>query len=281
MAVHIPSPTPPSHRSIKAADPEKFSGDRADTEGFIRPVKLSITIQPGSFMDDKMKMLYALSFISGGSAAIWAHNKTQAIIDGTSLITTFDEFTKQVEEAFGDPGRARTAHTKLRDLKMTSNMSADDYTAQFEILAGRTGFNDEALEDAYARGLPVMILDKIHAQPSLPSNLKAWKEAACQIDRNHHRLLEVRQAHAPQNSNRTLPVHAHSTPVTSIPNTATPMDIDSNQCRAETRTCYNCGKQGHISPACPEPRKEHVRTNITETTLAGMVSESVAAALDA
>src|SRR3979490_101385 len=40
MAVHIPSPTPPSHRSIKAADPEKFSGDRADTEGFIRVVKL-------------------------------------------------------------------------------------------------------------------------------------------------------------------------------------------------------------------------------------------------
>src|SRR3979490_255988 len=111
---------------------------------------------------------------------------------------------------------------------MMSNMSADNYTAQFEILAGRTGFNDEALEDAYARGLPAMILDKIHAQLLLPPNLKDWKEAACQIDRNHRRLLEVRQAHAPQNSNRPLPVHAHSTPVTSTPNTATPMDINSN-----------------------------------------------------
>src|SRR3979490_1712094 len=281
MAVHIPSPTSPSHCSIKAADPEKFSGDRADTEGFIHAVKLSIAIQLGSFPDDKTKMLYALSFMSGGSVAIWAHNITQAIIDGTSLITTFDEFTKQVEEAFGDPDRARTACTKLHDLRMMSNMSADEYTAQFEILAGRTGFNDEALEDAYARGLPAMILDKIHAQPLLPSNLKAWKEATCQIDCNHCHLLEVRLAHTPQNSNRTLPVHAHSTPVTSTPNTATPMDLDSNRRRAETRTCYNCGKQGHISPACPEPRKEHVRMNITETPLASMVSESVAAALDA
>src|SRR3979490_915578 len=281
MAVHIPSPTPPSHRSIKAANPEKFSGDRADTEGFICAVKLSIAIQPGSFPYDKTKMLYALSFMSGGSVTIWAHNKTQAIIYGTSLITTFDEFTKQVEEAFGDPDRARTAHTKLHDLRMMSNMSADDYTAQFEILAGRTGFNDEAFEDAYVRGLPAMILDKIHSQPLLPSTLKAWKEATCQIDRNHHRLLEVRRAHAPQKSNHTLPVRAHSTPVTSTPNTATPMDIDSNRCHADTRTCYNCGKQGHISPACPEPRKECVCTNITETTLASMVSESVAAALDA
>src|SRR3979490_3423518 len=164
---------------------------------------------------------------------------------------------------------------------MTSNMSADDYTAQFKILAGRTGFNDEALKDAYARGLPVMILDNIHAKPSLQSNLNASKEAACQIDRNHRRLLEVRQAHAFQSSNHTLPVRAHSTPVTSTPNTATPMDIDSNRRRAETRTCYNCGKQGHISPASPEPPKQHVRTNITEKTLASMVSESVAVALDA
>src|SRR3979490_2740836 len=98
MAAHIPSPTATSHRSIKAADPEKFSGDRADTQGFIRAVKLSIAIQPGSFLDDKTKISYALSFMSRGSAEIWAHNKTQAIIDGTSLITTFVEFTKKVEE---------------------------------------------------------------------------------------------------------------------------------------------------------------------------------------
>src|SRR3979490_3145600 len=91
-----------------------------------------------------------------------------------------------------DPDRARTARTKLHDLKMTSNMSADEYTAQFEILAGRTGFNDEAFEDAYAWGLPAMILDKIHIQPSLLSNLKEWKEAACQMDHNYRHLLEVK-----------------------------------------------------------------------------------------
>ena len=42
-------------------------------------------------------------------------------------------------------------------------MSADKYTAQFEILAGHTGFNDKVLEDAYTRGLPPAVLDKIHA----------------------------------------------------------------------------------------------------------------------
>lgn len=291
VAQNITFPTPPSappaSRPIKAADPEKFSGDRADTEGFIRAVRLSIAVQPGSFPDERTKILYALSFMTGGSAQTWAHNETEAVINGTSSISTFDAFARRVEDAFGDPDFARTARTKLHDLKMTSNMSADEYTAQFEILAGRTGFNDAALEDAYARGLPPAILDKIHAQPSLPADLKAWKESARQIDRNHRRLLEVRRAQTPHLPARSAQARIHSTPNPSnviIPPSAegaTPMDIDSSSRRTETRTCYNCNKRGHISTHCPEPRKERVRANISEASLAEMISESVAAALNA
>jgi len=32
---------------------------------------------------------------------------------------------------------------------MTAGMTADKYTARFEILADRTGFNDAALEDTF------------------------------------------------------------------------------------------------------------------------------------
>ena len=167
MAQNITFPTPPSAPPascpVKAADPEKFSGERADTEGFIHAVRLSIAMQPGSFPDERTKILYALSFMTGGSAQTWAHNKTEAVINGTYSISTFNAFSRRVEDAFGDPDLSRTAHAKLHDLKMTSNMSADEYTAQFKILSGRTGFNDAALEDAYACGLPPTIFDKIHA----------------------------------------------------------------------------------------------------------------------
>ena len=59
------------------------------------------------------------------------------------------------------------------------------------------------------------------------------------------------------------------------------MDIDSSCCRTEDRTCYNCGKQGHISPAYPEPRKEQICAEQTQDTLEDMIAKSVAAALDA
>ena len=158
----------------------------------------------------------------------------------------------------GDPDDSRTACTKLHNLKMSSSMSADEYTAQFEILAGRTHFNDAALEDAYSRGLSTAILDKIHAQPTLPVDLKAWKEVACQIDRNHRRLLEMERVQPTCTFSRPTPPRTSNNlfttpPTASAPlSTATPVDIDSSRRRTEDQTCYNCGKQGHISPACPE-----------------------------
>ena len=112
-------------------------------------------------------------------------------------------------------------------------------TVQFEILAGRTNFNDAALEDAYSGGLSTAILDKIHAQPTLPADLRAWKEAACQIDRNHHRRLEMKRVQPTRIFSRPTPPRTSNSlfttpPTASAPlSTATPMDIDSSRRRTE------------------------------------------------
>ena len=47
------------------------------------------------------------------------------------------------------PSETQTEHAQLHNLKMTPGTTPEDYTAQFEMLAGWTSFNDEALEDAY------------------------------------------------------------------------------------------------------------------------------------
>ena len=77
---------------------------------------------------------------------------------------------------FEDPNHSRTACIKLHNLRMSLSMSADEYTSQFEILAGRTNFNEAALEDVYSRELSAAILDKIYAQLTLPVDLKSWRQ---------------------------------------------------------------------------------------------------------
>ena len=83
----------------------------------------------------------------------------------------FDEFIKQVEDAFGNPDWTQTMGTILHNLCMISGMSANEYAMQFEILARCSGFNDEALEDTYACGIQLVIFNNIHMQLALLADL--------------------------------------------------------------------------------------------------------------
>ena len=68
---------------------------------------------------------------------------------------------------------------------MAPSTMAEDSTAQFEMLAGRTGFNNVALEDIYVWGLPNSILQNIFAQVTLPNGLAAWKTVVQNLNRLH------------------------------------------------------------------------------------------------
>ena len=105
-------PTQTSHNSVqsaKAADPGPFDGNHDKTEEFVRAVQIVVTMQADAFADERMKVLYALSFIHGGTAQVWAANETMAVINGTSQMQTLDILLENVEKTFGDPDRARTA----------------------------------------------------------------------------------------------------------------------------------------------------------------------------
>ena len=41
-----------------------------------------VTIQADTFADKRMKVLYALSFMHGGTAQVWVANETMAVITG-------------------------------------------------------------------------------------------------------------------------------------------------------------------------------------------------------
>ena len=98
---------------------------------------------------------------------------------------TLDIFLENVERTFEDPDQAWKAHTQLHELNMTPGTTAEDYTARFEMLVGRTSFNDAALEDIYVQGLPNSILQKVFAQVTLPNGLAAWKMVIQNLDHLH------------------------------------------------------------------------------------------------
>ena len=74
QSLHNPVP------SAKAADPKPFDGNCDKTEEFVRAVWITVTMQADAFADERMKVLYALSFMRGGTAQVWAANETMAVV---------------------------------------------------------------------------------------------------------------------------------------------------------------------------------------------------------
>src|SRR5882672_3523069 len=118
-------------------------------------------MQLDMFVDERMKILYSLSFMGGGIAQVWAKNETNTVLSHTSMFSTLAKLLAGVERTFGDPDRERMACAQLHTLKTMMGMTADEYMAKFEMLAGRTGFNEAVLEDTFIQGLPQSIIFKV------------------------------------------------------------------------------------------------------------------------
>ena len=77
---------------------------------------------------------------------------------------------------------------------MMPGMTVEDYMANFEMLTGRTGFDDAALQDTYIQGLPQSILLKVYSQISLPSGMDNWKAVFHNLDCLQRGYAELKQS---------------------------------------------------------------------------------------
>ena len=166
-----------SSRGTREAKLESFDGSRDKADPCI-----SIMMQLNTFADERIKLLYALSFMHGGIAQVWAENETNMVLSHTSTFSSLVELLEGIERTLGDPDWERTACSKLHALKMMTGIMADKYMAKFKMLMGRTGFNEVTLEDTFIWGHPQLILSKVYSHTSLPSGLDNWKTVMHNLD---------------------------------------------------------------------------------------------------
>src|SRR5882724_4452604 len=266
-------------RNAKASDPEPFDGSQESREQFVRSIHIAVTMQLNAFADERMKILYTLSFMQGEMAQVWVANETSVILDNMSSFSTLVELLASIKGTFSNPDWEWTACTQLHTLKLTLGMTAEEYMASFEMLATWTSFNEAAFEDTNNCGLPQAILLKVYSQTSLPSGLASRKAVVHNLDwlqRGFDELKQsiwLNQAQFPQSN-----IHM----ATPTPDTSAPMDIDQSKCKQETCTCYNCDEKGHLSHHGLKPQKQQIHSaKLYEVDIKGLVAEVVAAVMDA
>ena len=106
-------------------------------------------MQLDMFVDEWMKILYALSFMHRGIVQVWVKNETNMVLSHTSTFSTLKRLLTGIEKTFSNPDQERMAQDQLHTLKMKMGMTVDESTAKFETLVGRISLNEVTLEDTF------------------------------------------------------------------------------------------------------------------------------------
>jgi hypothetical protein len=268
-----PSQPPlPKSREPNVSDPQHYSGERHKLAEFVSQVRLVMMAKPSCFPNDRIKVIYAASFLRG-SAFTWI----QPYLENQSIspipqLEDFEVFFDILQSMFGDPDRIATAERKIRGLKQRT--STAEYAASFRQLQTYTAWNDAALCFQFYEGLRDTVKDELAKSPR-PTTLETLIELSIRIDQRLHERQMERGTDTFRQARKELPgkgFHAPG-PAPYSPNShVKPMELDATRSwkpllpsqrefRMKNKLCLYCADSNHQIANCPvkPTQKQHVR----------------------
>lgn len=220
------SGAPPVFREsrLKARKPDEFDGKRQGLEIFLRALQNYFESEP--WTPDERKVHIALSYMTKGTAAMWATRQAKTVGDSSrGGICTIQEFEDKLREAFDDPDKAATARSKLRTLQQKGR-PVEQYVVDFELLEYESELDMIALVDVFKAGLDERVWEECYRDRPMPQTLNEWKKSASIHDRAIRRQEEERSFRH-QRGTRTFGRPADTAPprrVYETPRTAPPVN---------------------------------------------------------
>jgi hypothetical protein len=139
---------------------------------------------------------------------------------------------------------------------MHAKESLNEFVTRFRSDAKASEFNDASLITYFRNAIPGATQKEIASLNGgvFPIAIDAWYRFAQTLDRVNNAIVSTPAPIPRAFSNQPrAPAPSASTPPPTA-STSDAMDVDAHRVRF-SGTCYNCGKTGHRSAHCREPRK--------------------------
>lgn len=255
-SVAVRPPSEPA-REPKLTPPELFSGDPDQCRPFLTQCEIHFQLQPSCFPSERSKVAYMISLLSG-KAKRWGTAEWQR---DSPCCYVFQTFARELCRVFDPVLPEREAARRLFAITQ-GKRRVPEYIIDFHSVASGSHWNEEALTDAFYRGLNDDIKDGLSLK-RYPDSLQGLEDLATRVDL---RLAERTRERGPRSSPITRLVgedqrlfHSPNQPSRPArPTTEEPMQLGRSRLSPAERErrrmgnlCFYCGGAGHIATSCP------------------------------
>jgi hypothetical protein len=161
----VTTPLKASHPSrVNPGTPSNFDGDRAQGRAFLTSCELYISLSQLDFVEDQVRIHWALSYFKGGRVATFAERIIrQEMWSRKMCFASWDEFRDKFTTAFCPENEATTALMRLEsDRYFQGKRNVEAYIDEFKDLVDLSGYTDPiAIVLKFRRGLNPSTQDRI------------------------------------------------------------------------------------------------------------------------
>src|SRR5271170_1861237 len=154
-----------------------YDGNRAEWLSFICSVELYFLANSDDFKDEQKKALFALSYMQGGTAGLFANDYVeQRLADNTW--PKWAEFKKLLLDRFSDQESKRHAQQKLAQMR-PGTRNLQEFFVEFEQLARYANYTTDVFDShkitLLEQNLPRRIIDLVYTMEKIPSKYTEFR----------------------------------------------------------------------------------------------------------
>ena len=238
------------------------------------------------------QVAWVLSYVQGGVAEAWKDNLMDELAKGESEVESVEQLFTKIRNNFGETSEEERKIEQLRTIEQ-GNRTCDEYVQEFKKVARGSSYEGQSLIEEFKRELSGVIRRKLAEAEEPPTTIEEWQERAVRLDRNQRqsraeeRILGRNAACPGGNAqpkggfgggsyggkggqitwragvlqtgeNRKGGGNIFNRGGYQMGPQRDPNAMDVDRGRGGDRTCYHCGKFGHMARNCWERNKARV-----------------------